>query len=178
MSRQIVACVVALCGLVSVGASQSAVSVDASLPNRVSPEQTLLKYATELATNGDFQGAWQVMNLGGAQGGVEVRVLPARLGWRTATVAGSLRNRADYAKADAFVRFALAQPWSEGGRTLSKAETAQAGYWCAWLASEILDDRTSALTWIEKASAADSGSEEIRELKTRLTDAERSFPKR
>jgi len=165
---------VAACGVASIGVAQSG-SAEAA---RVSPEQLLLQEATALAAVDRFDEAWQLLIAPGSRGEPEVMPSPARLGWRVATVAGSLRNQSAYATADAFARFALLQAWTEPGRALSRRDLADAGYWCAWLASEILSDRESASAWIEEAAKADPESGRIRELKARLAEAERSFPTR
>jgi hypothetical protein len=131
-----------------------------------------------LAGTHRLEAAWQLLIVSSARGDQGAIASPSQLGWRVASVAGALRNRSDYEAADEFARFALMQSWSDPGRSLSRSDVAEAGYWCAWLASEILSDRLSALEWIEEASKADSESERIRELKEKLTEAEQSFPTR
>jgi hypothetical protein len=164
----------AACGLVSIGVAQNA-STNAS---RLSPEQLLLQEATALAAEDHFEDAWQLLTTPALRGGSGAIASPSKLGWRVATVAGSLRNQSAYAGADEFARFALMRSWTEPGRSLSQSDVAEAGYWCAWLASEILSDRVSALEWIEQASNAAPDSKRIRELKEKLSEAERSFPTR
>lgn len=164
---------VAAFGLVSFGLAQN----EPAGPSRVSPEQLLLRQATALAIEGRFQEAWESLIVPSGRGDAAIAP-PSTLGWRVASVAGALRNRSDHEAADGFARFALMQSWTEPGRSLSRGDKAEAGYWCAWLAAEILSDRFSALEWIEEAEKADPEAKRIRDLKARLVEAERSFPSR
>lgn len=164
----------ALCGLVSIGLSQS----KSSGSGWVSPEISLVQQATALVGDDRFEEAWQLITRPDAREEGRSLAASSRIGWRVASVAGALRNRSDYAAADAFARFALLKAWTEPGRSLSRGDLADAGYWCAWLAAEILSDRTSALVWIEQAEWADPKSKRIRDLKEKLAEAERSFPTR
>lgn len=141
-------------------------------------EHLIFEEATAFAAEGAFDDSWQTLLLPDARGNTLSDPSVDIVGWRVAAVAGALRNKSKYEAADAFARFALSQSWTSERRQISRSEVAAAGYWCAWLASEILADRRSALVWAEEAAKADPESERIRVLKERLLDAERSFPSR
>jgi hypothetical protein len=170
MKSTIVALCVAVSGLLSFGSPQDETS-DTSRP---SSEQVLLQEATTLAAGGRFEEAWRLL----LTSEEETRTLaPAKLGWRTSTVAGSLRNQSYHVEADAFARFALMQPWFEKGAQPNRREMAVVAYWCAWLASEIIEDRRTAVEWIEQAHSADPESEMIEQLRKRVTAAHDALPR-
>jgi hypothetical protein len=144
----------------------------------VPPEIAVLLSATALAKAGDLPAAWETLATVDTARGKEFSAPPAQLGWRVAGVAGGLRNSGDYRAADAFARYALGQAWFENSRALGREERGDVAYWCAWLATEILDDRVSALAWIEQAAGDRPDSERISKLRERLEAAEREFPSR
>lgn len=176
MKTRLLVWAAAVVGLAAFGFSQNAPSGAGAIAASVPPEQAILQRVTALAIEGRLNEAWQVLlNPRDERASAEISV--DVVGWRIAAVAGSLRNLSDYRAADAFARFALLQSWTADRRTLSRGEVATVGYWCAWLASEILSDQASALEWIEEAAKADPESERIRVFKDRISEAERSFPK-
>jgi hypothetical protein len=167
----------AVLAFVSIAESQvTRTSADTDGP--VPVEIAILQTATLQAREGNLWAAWETLAIVETPRGRNFSAPPAQLGWRVAAVAGALRNSGEYELAEIFARFALQEAWFDKSRALAKEERGDIAYWCAWLAAEILDDRISALTWIERAAGDMPDSERIANLRTRLAAADREFPRR
>jgi hypothetical protein len=143
----------------------------------VQAEQRLVLEATKTASAGNADLAWKTIVADVADDATsKAGVSPARLGWRAASVAGFLRNQGKYVEADRFARIALSAPWCDLDRIAERKERAEVLYWCAWLASEVVGERTLALEWLAKADLDDPDSERIIDLRLRLIEAEQAFP--